>query len=167
MLLIRKEKKSDIDAITEVTIAAFKDMPVSNQTEHFIIKSLRDAGELSISLVAEMDGKIVGHIAFSRVKISDGTADWYGLGPVSVRLDFQKQGIGKALIKKGLALLQERDAKGCALVGDPNYYKKFGFKNHPAIIHEGVPQEVFLILPFTQKIPAGKVVFHKSFKAEK
>jgi putative acetyltransferase len=164
-LIIRNEKDLDIKAITDVTIAAFKNVPISNQTEQFIIKALRDANALTISLVAEIDGHILGHIAFSPVTISDGTKDWYGLGPVSVLPDYQKQGIGKALINKGLSLLKDMGGQGCALVGDPNYYKRFGFKNYPELIHEGIPQEFFIVLPFTEKIPKGTVVFHEGFKA--
>lgn len=162
---IRNENDTDMKAIIEVTIEAFKNVPVSKQTEHFIIDALRSAGVLTISLVAEIDEKIVGHVAFSPITISDNTADWYGLGPVSVKPDFQKKGIGKALINKGLSLLKERGAKGCALVGDPNYYKHFGFKNYPELIHEGIPQEVFLVLPFSEIIPKGIVVFHEGFFA--
>jgi putative acetyltransferase len=164
-LIIRNERAADIEEITEVTIAAFKNHPISNHTEQFIIKALRAAGALTISLVAEIDGHIVGHIAFSPVTISDGTKDWYGLGPVSVLPDYQKQGIGKALINKGLSLLRDMDGQGCALLGDPNYYKRFGFRNHPELIHEGIPQEFFLVLPFTEKVPGGIVVFHAGFKA--
>ena len=164
-MIVRKETTSDIDAITEVTIAAFKTLPISNHTEQFIIKALRAAGALTISLVAEIDGRVVGHVAFSPVIISDGATGWYGLGPVSVLPDYQKQGIGKALINKGLSLLKDMGGEGCALVGDPNYYKRFGFKNYPELFHEGVPQEVFLVLPFTEKIPKGIVVFHEGFKA--
>ena len=164
-MIIRKETTSDIEAITQITIAAFRTVPISNHTEQFIIKALRAAGALTISLVAEIDGRVVGHVAFSPVIISDGTTGWYGLGPVSVLPDYQKQGIGKALINKGLSLLKDMGGEGCALVGDPNYYKRFGFKNYPELIHEGIPQEVFLVLPFTEKIPKGIVVFHEGFKA--
>jgi putative acetyltransferase len=160
---IRKETTSDIEAITEVTIAAFKTVPISNHTEQFIIKALRAAGALTLSLVAELDGRVVGHIAFSPVIISDGTKDWYGLGPVSVLPDYQKQGIGKSLINEGLSLLKDMGGQGCALVGDPNYYIRFGFKNYPQLVHEGIPQEVFLALPFNEKIPKGIVVFHEGF----
>jgi putative acetyltransferase len=165
-MIVRKEENTDFDAITEVTIAAFQDHPISRQTEHFIIKALRAADALTLSLVAEIDGKIVGHIAFSPIAISDGTTDWYGLGPVSVLPNHQKQGIGKALINEGLSLLKDMGAQGCALVGPPEYYIKFGFKNYPEMVHEGVPQEVFLVLPFTGKVPNGIVVFHEGFKAE-
>lgn len=164
-MIIRKETSSDIETITQVTISAFKTLPISDRTEQFIIKALRTSGSLTLSLVAEIDEQVVGHIAFSPVTISDGSEGWYGLGPVSVLPIHQKQGIGTLLIDEGLSLLKDMGGQGCALVGDPNYYKRFGFRNVPELIHEGVPQKVFLVLPFTEKIPQGIVVFHKSFWA--
>jgi len=164
-LIIRKETTADIDAITEVTAAAFENVSVSNQTEQFIIKALRSADALTISLVAEIDNRIVGHIAFSPVTISDGTKDWYGLGPISVSPEHQKQGVGKALVKEGLALLKELGGQGCALVGDLSYYRRFEFKNYPELVHKGIPQDVFLALPFNEKVPHGAIEFHKSFLA--
>ena len=165
-MIIRKEKATDKAAITEVTIAAFKNHPISNQTEQFIIHALRAANALTVSLVAEIDGQVVGHIAFSPVSVSDGATGWYGLGPVSVLPDHQRQGIGKALINQGLSLLKEIGGQGCALVGPPDYYKRFSFKNYPELVHEGIPQEVFLVLPFTEKVPKGIVVFHEGFLAK-
>lgn len=164
-MIIRKETPSDIDAIAEVTAAAFKAVPISQQTESFVVKALRAAGALTISLVAEIDGRVVGHIAFSPVAISDGTEGWYGLGPVSVRPELQRRGIGKALINEGLSMLKERGGMGCTLVGDPKYYERFGFRNFPQLVHEGIPQEVFLVLPFTDRVPRGIVEFHEGFRA--
>ena len=165
-MIIRNETVSDIDAISEVTIAAFKNLAISNHTEQFIINALRDANALTISLVAEVDLQVVGHIAFSPVTISDGSLNWYGLGPISVLPKYQKQGIGKALVLEGLSLLKALGGQGCALVGDPNYYQRFGFRNIPSFIHNGIPQEVFLALPFDKKVPQGTVVFHRGFSAK-
>ena len=78
-MIVRKETTSDIEAITQVTISAFRTLPISNHTEQFIIKALRAAGALTLSLVAEIEGRVVGHAAFSPVIMSDGTKDWYGL----------------------------------------------------------------------------------------
>lgn len=163
---IRSETKNDIEAITEVTIAAFKTLEISNQTEQFIIEALRAADALTISLVAEVDGRVIGHIAFSPVTISDGTQGWYGLGPVSVLPEYQRQGVGKALIQEGLSRLKGMQARGCCLVGHPEYYKKFGFENIPGLIHEGVPPEVFFALSFDGTLPQGIVTFHEGFKAD-
>ncbi len=164
--LIRKEKSSDIEAIWNVTVATFKNHPISDNTEQFIINELRKASVLTISLVAELNGQVVGHIAFSPVTISDGSQNWYGLGPVSVLPEFQNQGIGKSLILEGLSQLKNLDAEGCVLVGDPRYYERFGFRNIPGLIFEGVPQEVFLTLPFYEKIPRGVVTYHEAFSAK-
>ena len=165
-IVIRRETDADVSAITEVTVAAFKTLEISNHTEQFIIEALRAAKALTVSLVAEMDGRVVGHIAFSPVIISDGTPNWYGLGPVSVLPEFQRQGIGKDLIQEGLSQLKGMNAQGCCLVGHPEYYKKLGFKNIPGLVYEGVPQEVFLALPFDRHIPQGIVTFHEGFKAD-
>jgi len=164
-ILIRDETITDFDVISEVTIAAFETMEISNHTEQFIIEALRSAKALTVSLVAEADGIVVGHIAFSPVTMSDGTKGWYSLGPISVHPDFQRKGIGKALMQEGLSRLKNLKAKGCCLVGHPQYYRQFGFSNVEGLIHEGVPQEVFFALSFGSNIPQGNVSFHEGFKA--
>jgi len=164
-MIIRSEKQSDVEAISEVTRAAFENHPYSRQTEQFIVSALRAANALTVSLVAEIDGKVVGHVAFSPVTISDGSDGWYGLGPVSVLPTCQNQGIGKSLIQEGLALLKALGANGCALVGEPRYYERFGFRNRPELVHEGVPQEYFLALPFCEHELKGVAVFHPGFGA--
>ena len=165
-IIIRNEVDADVDAITEVTVAAFKTLEVSNHTEQFIIEALRANNALTVSLIAEVDGHVVGHVAFSPVTISDGTQNWYGLGPVSVLPEHQRKGIGKSLILEGISRLKGLNAKGCCLVGHPDYYMKLGFKNLSGLVHEGVPQEVFLGMSFDGQIPQGTVNFHDGFKAD-
>jgi putative acetyltransferase len=163
-IVIRPEKPVDIDAIEQVTIAAFDGRPYSDQTEHLIVNRLRKAGAMSISLVAELDGKVVGHIAFSAVTINSEDKGWYGLGPVSVLPELQKQGIGSKLIREGLSLVKEKGAMGCVLEGSPEYYQRFGFKSFPGLVYEGSPApEYFMALPFYNEVPTGKVEFHKAF----
>jgi putative acetyltransferase len=164
-MIVRNETNDDVNAITDVTISAFRTLAISQHTEQFIIVALRAAKALTLSLVAEIDNLIVGHIAFSPVIISDGSQNWYGLGPVSVLPAYQRQGIGKALIREGLLRLRTLNAQGCCLVGHPDYYKKFGFRNIAGLIHEGVPQEVFFALSFDGNIPQGLVTFHEAFTA--
>lgn len=163
--LIRNETDGDADAITAVTLAAFATLEISQHTEQFIVKALRAAGALAVSLVAELYGRVVGHVAFSPVVLSDGTPDWHGLGPVSVLPAHQRQGIGKALIRQGLARLQAMGARGCCLVGHPDYYRKFGFRNLDQLAHAGVPPEYFLALSFDGHWPQGTVAFHEAFGA--
>jgi putative acetyltransferase len=164
-IVIRSETVADVSAISEVTVAAFKTLEISNHTEQFIIEALRAAKALAVSLVAEREGRVIGHIAFSPLTISDGSRNWYGLGPVSVLPEYQRQGVGKALIREGLSRLKAMNAQGCCLVGHPDYYRKFGFKNTPGLVLEGVPQEVFFALPFDGQTPHGAVAFHEGFKA--
>jgi putative acetyltransferase len=165
-IAIRCEREADVCTIGDVTVSAFKTLEISNHTEQFIIAALRAAKSLTVSLVAEVDGRVVGHIAFSPVTISDGTGKWYGLGPLSVLPEYQRQGIGKALIEDGLSRLKDLNAHGCCLVGYPDYYRKFGFKNLPGLVHEGAPQEVFLAMSFDGHIPQGTVTFHEAFRAD-
>lgn len=162
---IRPENKDDHDAITETTIAAFEYYPLSQQTEDLIIDELRKDNALTVSLVAVINEKVIGHIAFSPVSISDGTSNWYGLGPVSVLPEFQGQGIGSKLIKTGLSRIKNGiGGYGCVLVGPPNFYSMFSFANYPLLTHEDIPQELFLTLPFTGIVPSGIVKFHPAFR---
>lgn len=165
-VVIRSETEADANAIAEVTVAAFETLAISQHTEQFIIAALRAAQALAVSLVAERDGRVIGHIAFSPVTVSDGTRHWYGLGPVSVLPEHQRQGIGKALIREGLSRLKALNAQGCCLVGHPGYYRQFGFTNPPGLVLEGVPPEVFFALAFDGNFPQGRVMFHDAFKAE-
>lgn len=165
-LFIRPENSADIPQIDEITRKAFEFHPISHQTEHFIIKALRANGALSVSLVAEIQGCCVGHIAFSPAVISDGTEGWFGLGPISVLPEFQNQGIGTELMHQGLEAIRRLNAKGCALAGDPKFYERFGFKANPKLTLEGVPAQFFLTLGFDGSDPAGEVAFHPAFTAQ-
>lgn len=163
---LRDETPADCAAISELTLAAFRPLNFPELTEHFVIEAVRAAGALTISMVAEMDGLVIGHIAFSPITISDGTPGWYGLGPVSVLPEYQRQGIGKALIAEGLARLQEMGARGCCLVGHPDYYGKVGFIHPDGLSHEGVPPEVFFAISFDGIYPQGTITFHEGFLAQ-
>lgn len=162
---IRPERPSDVQAIAQLTRDAFAAHAHSSHTEHFVIDALRRHGALSISLVAEHDGQRVGHVAFSPVAISDGSAGWFGLGPLSVAPRMQGQGIGQALVRAGLAALRERGAAGCVVLGEPSYYGRFGFRNDPDLRLADVPQAYFLARPFGHRRPAGEVVYPAAFDA--
>ena len=164
-ITLRDETESDFAAIRDVTEAAFRTLAISGHTEQFIIEALRTAGALTISLVATLNGTVVGHLAFSPVTMSDGTPGWYGLGPVSVLPAYQQQGIGKAMIAEGLARLKALAANGCCLVGHPGYYGRFGFENPSGLALDGVPPEVFFALAFNGRLPQGTVAFHEAFRA--
>lgn len=163
---IRTEKMSDVDAIRQINIVAFEKHPFSRQTEHLIVDALRNAGALELSLVAGLDGEVVGHIAFSAARIGQTTSGWYLLGPVAVRPENQGRGIGSALIEAGIDILRSRGASGCVLVGDPAFYKRFGFRQLPEVTCTGVPDENVLCLSLSGELPVGEVVHHTAFSVE-
>lgn len=164
--IIRDEQPADIEAIGQITELAFQTLAISRHTEQFIIRDLRRSGALTISLVAELDRKVVGHIAFSPATLSDGSQGWYMLGPISVIPDLHKKGIGSALMHAGLDKVKAMKAQGCALVGDPAYYKRFGFRSDPRCTMDGVPQQFVQILPFSKHVPSGNLIHHEAFNAK-
>ncbi|MBN9018146.1 MAG: N-acetyltransferase [Rhizobiales bacterium] len=163
MLTIRPETPQDAAAIRTLTNTAFASAPVSAGTEAAIIDALRDAGALALSLVATEEGEIVGHVAFSPVHLDAAAGDWFGIGPISVRPDRQRAGIGSALMREGLRQIRERGAAGCVLVGDPAYYGRFGFVHDPELRLGDVPPPYLQRLAFHDGEPKGEVRFHEAF----
>ena len=163
---IRLENSSDIPCIHDVTVAAFLHAAHTDHTEEFIVKALRDSGKLTVSLVAEDSSKIIGHVALSPVTISDSSKGWYGLGPISVTPNKQSKGIGSKLMHSALAELKKINANGCVLLGDPNYYKRFGFEAIEGLLLPGVPPEYFQALLLQGTQPQGTVAYHESFSAQ-
>lgn len=164
-MIIRAETERDLDGIREVNIAAFRDHPYSQQTEHLIVEALRAADALEVSLVAESDGEVVGHIAFSAAAIGGSSTGWFLLGPVAVQPARQGEGIGRALVEAGLDALRSRGASGCVLVGDPAFYGRFGFRQYPGVAWHGVPDENVLCLLTSGEMPSGEVAHHPAFLA--
>jgi putative acetyltransferase len=160
---IRLERPEDAATIHALTDAAFKGMPFSDQTEARVIDALRVAGALTLSLVATEGGEIIGHIAFSPVRINGEAGDWYGLGPVSVWPDRQRTGIGQALIRDGLQRLRSLGAGGCVLLGAPTYYGRFGFESDPDLNDVDAPPGAFQRLTLNGSQPRGEVTFHPAF----
>jgi putative acetyltransferase len=165
-MVVRPETPEDATAISDVNIAAFLHHPFSHQTEHLIVDALRDSGALEISLVAVVDEVVAGHVAFSKACIGEASRGWYLLGPVAVLPGYQGRGIGRALIEAGLGELRSRGAAGCALVGDPAFYERFGFRSARGVTCHGVPDENVLCLAFRGAVPAGELVHHPAFGIE-
>lgn len=165
-VIIRDERVEDAPVIRAVTLAAFAGMPYSEQTEAAIVDALRAAGALTVSLVAVDDGEVVGHVAFSPIAIDGAPAPgWFGVGPLSVRPDRQRTGVGSALMRAGLSQLADEGAKGCVLAGDPDYYRRFGFENSPSLRYPDLPAKYFQILTLESPVPSGIVAFHPAFAA--
>lgn len=160
---LREETPNDVTAIHQLTKAAFLNAPHTSHTEQFVVDALREAGALSLSVVALQGNDLVGHIAASPVEISDGSAGWFGLGPLSVLPRFQRQGIGSALVRYALDALRARGAAGCVLLGDPAYYARFGFAVEPKLVLPDVPPEYFQVLRFDSTLPSGTIRYHEAF----
>lgn len=164
-LLIRDEQPGDIETISHITQAAFATQPYSSHTEQFIVAALRDAGQLTLSLVALKDDEVVGHVAVSPVTLSSGDTGWHGLGPISVAPTHQHQGIGSALMQTAISRLQTMGSAGCVLLGEPAYYARFGFTANPAMTLPGIPAEYFQQLSFSGEPPVAQVRYHDAFEA--
>lgn len=161
---IRPEQKRDISRIRKVIGSAFNSISYSNQKEHLLVDAIREAGALDLSLVAELDGEVVGHIAFSKVMINGKKSSWFGLAPVSVLPEYQNKGIGSKLISEGLKQIKKLGAEGCVLLGEPEFYNRFGFMQADQLTLEDVPPEYFLVQTCTDEIPSGTVEYHPLFK---
>ena len=162
---IRSETAADARAIETVTVAAFLHAPHTSHTEHFVVNELRKAGQLTISLVAEAGGTVIGHVAISPVSISDGTLKWYGLGPISVAPEHQRRGVGSRLMREALRRLRASGTSGCVLLGEPEYYGRFDFQADPRLSLPGVPAEYFQAISFGASRPCGIVSYHPAFNA--
>ncbi len=163
-MIIHPEVLADTSLIRSLIDSAFDGVEHSNQTEGAIVDALRQAGALTLSLVAEEDGAIIGHVAFSPVSIDGHSLGWFGLGPVSVSPRLQRGGIGTALIEKGLTLLKDRGARGCVVLGDPNYYRRFGFTSNHTLRYGDVPPEYFQSVVLSGDPARGEVTYHEGFK---
>ncbi len=163
---IRAEARGDEATIHAVTRAAFLDVAHADHTQQAIVDALREDGALAISLVAQRDGRVVGHVAVSRVTTAGGqVAGWYGLGPISVLPECQRQGIGSSLMRAALSELHQRGAAGCILVGDPAYYGRFGFGPAAPLVFPSVPPVCFQAVANRGEVPAGTVQYHAAFDA--
>lgn len=163
-MILRPESPADWAAVFSLTQIAFQGHPHNDGSEPRIIDALRDAKALTISIVAELEGQIVGHAAYSPVEWCEQSG-WFGLGPVSVHPDLQGRGIGHKLIESGLQQLRALGAKGCVVLGDPAYYGRFGFQQDARFTYPGPPPEYFTVLIW-QKPEAGSsgdVRYHRAF----
>ncbi|MBB4193455.1 putative acetyltransferase [Rhizobium aethiopicum] len=163
-MLIRYETPADIEAIQNLTSIAFAPMPYSEGTEAEIIRRLRLSGDLAISLIAEEDGEILGHVAFSPVTVNGVHDGWFGLGPISVTPERQRQGIGRALMAKGLELLKEMGASGCTLVGNPDVYSGAGFSSDGQLTYHDLDTRLVQRIVFREPAPSGVLRFAPAFE---
>lgn len=164
-LVIRDEAAGDEGPIDDVLHAAFRDHPFSRQNEAAIVQSLRRDGALRLSLVATVDGAVVGHLAGSAVRVQGQHAGWCGLGPIGVLPGRQRAGIGSTLVRSALRRLAGRGVPGCVVLGDPAWYGRFGFAAHPGLVLPGAPGSHFLALALAGPLPQGEVAYPAAFAA--
>lgn len=165
-MIIRPERQGDEEAIARVTEEAFRNVDHSDKTEHLIVARLREAGALTVSLVAEDSEGIVGHIGFSPVTLSSGDSGWFCLAPLSVTPERQGEGIGSRLVREGLGALDRLSASGCVVAGDPDYYGRFGFRAVERLSAMGIPDEYFTVLRLHGGTPSGIVSLHPGFDSD-
>ena len=162
---IRPEAPSDAPVIDAVVTSAFLSAPHRSGTEAAIVRALRNAGALTLSLVAVTGGKLIGHVAASPVTIGAVSSGWYGLGPVAVLPQEQGHGVGSRLVEQALRRLRQQGAAGCVVLGEPAYYGRFGFAVQPGMVLGGVPPGYLQALAFDGATPQGAVRYHPDFEA--
>jgi putative acetyltransferase len=162
---IREEAANDVPAVFRVTTAAFLIAPHTSHTEQFIVEALRKAGKLTVSRVATHNDEVIGHVAASPVNINEQESAWFGLGPVSVLPSYQRRGIGSALVMDALVVLASRGAAGCVVLGNPEFYERFGFRTNDSLTLPGVPAEHFMAVAFDSSMPSGIVTYDDAFHA--
>ena len=162
---IRPETEADRPAVRAANEAAFE-----TTLEADVIDVLRGESIEVISLVAERDDAVVGHILFSRVTLAEyPELRLMGLGPMAVIPQYQRSGVGSALVREGLAQCKQLDIHAVVVLGHPEYYPRFGFvrASRYAIRSEyDVPDDVFMIVELKRgalKGVSGLIRYDKAF----
>ena len=162
-LNIRQEKPGDEVAIVEVTRAAFNINACADGTDHALAGKLREVGSLVLSLVATQGKNIIGHVALSPAKV--GEVKCLCLRPVAVHPNYQKIGIGSALVNHAVAVSGIYGRGGVVLMGDPNFYGRLGFVAEVGPTFCGKTSKYLQINGF-DNTPVGDAVFHPVFDAK-
>jgi predicted N-acetyltransferase YhbS len=175
-IIIRKENTFDHNWVVELTERAFETLEISDHNEGKLVDKLRKAPTFidELSLVAELNGQVVGHILFTPIIIDNGEQQFRSLvlAPVSVLPEFQKQGIGGQLIRAGHQKAKELGFQSVILIGHPEYYPRFGYKTASGwrlkVAMELPSDDVFMAIELTEGGLAGVsgvVVFPPEFGA--
>ncbi|WP_184873778.1 GNAT family N-acetyltransferase [Chryseobacterium sp. G0240] len=174
MLTIRQEEEKDYQEVFQLTEEAFRTMEHSDHQEHFLVEKLRKSEAFipELSLVAEAEnGKIAGHLLFTKIKIENNSNsfDSLALAPVSVRPEFQNQGIGGKLILEGHRIARDLGYQSVILIGYESYYPRFGYKktsNFGISFPFDIPEENGMVIELVQnglKNREGVVKYPKEF----
>lgn len=153
----------DNAAIYQLIQSAFADKDFSSGTEGPIVDALREAGDLTLSLAAKRAEHLLGYIAFSPASVVDQSENIFALGPVAVDPALRYKGIGTALIQAGIKRLQAMEARACVLVGDPNYYRRFGFVGDCGLRSGSLPESFVQALVWGDPLGEGEISFAPAF----
>ena len=164
--IIRPEQREDHAAIGDVIRVAFTGMRYAAGDEDALVETLRCENALTVSLVAELEGSVIGQVTFSPATASDGSQDWYALGPLAVLPTHQRTGLGATLVHAGIRAIEALHANGCILTGNPAYYTRFGFELAPSNTPPSEPAEFFMVKLLRGKRPVGPIFFHPAFHTE-
>ena len=166
-MLIRDETAQDMHQVREVYCAAFE-----TDAEANLVEVLHQEKASIISLVAEANGKIIGHVLFSPVKLAEGPSfNLLGLAPMAVRPHHQRTGVGTELVKAGLQSCKKLGCDAVVVLGHPEYYLKFGFVpsiKYGIISDYEVPDEAFMILELKEgslQAAKGTIQYHQVFRS--
>lgn len=167
-LVLRPELIDDFEKIDVLIRTSFECTALGYHNEAELVHSLRERGDLSLSIVAEIDDQIVGHIAFSPMKflmddVLNGQESWFCLAPLAVLPKFQGQKIGQHLVQSGIAGLKKQQANGVIVLGDANYYQRFGFKHIPACTLNQAEFEHLLGYSFDARALKGDIKLSAGF----
>ena len=162
---IRREAPGDERAIHDLVKRAFAPMPFADGDEQDLVDTLRERGELVLSLVAvDPEGAIIGQVAFSPTTIDHAECGWFQMAPVAACPTLQHCGIGSALIREGIERLRRSGAMGIAVVGDPAYYERFGFAVTPDLVPQSDHDAPFFrAMPLGGAAPGGILRYSSAF----
>ena len=170
---IRQERKTDFKAVFDLIERAFKTENLSDHKEQFLVERLRQSNSFipQLSMIAEIDNKIVGHILVTKLKIKNNQTEFdsLALAPVSVLPKFQGNGIGGMLIKEAHKTAIELGYKSIVLLGHENYYPKFGYElteKFGIVLPFDVPKENCMVIELIEnglKGVTGTVEYPKEF----
>ena len=164
-MLVRAEKDNDRDAVHAVNVSAFETSAKAD-----LVDALRAQAQPIVSLVAEENGEVVGHIMFSPVPLSGHpNLKMMGLGPMAVTREHQRKGIGSALVRAGLEQCKQLGFSAVVVLGHPEHYPRFGFVPSSRFgidCEYEVPEEVFMateLQPDALNGKAGRLKYHAAF----
>lgn len=165
-MLIRPERAGEEQEIYNLTKRAFAPMPFGDEDDAGLTDALRESGDLFLSLIAEENSRIIGHLALSPVAITGTAARWMGLGPISVEPERQRQGIGSTLVQSAMTYCRTNEISGIALIGNPAVYGPMGFQSNHAFTYRDLSNQLVQYLTLSGSDPVGELTFAPALEGQ-